>query len=97
MDFLVTHYHVDRDDEFPSTVLTLQNEIHQIEVSTSPIGCVVAFTDSLGYTTEWFEDGKEWINEMRATCAQPEEWDERYWNKVTEAQELIEALKKKVI
>lgn len=96
MSFVITHFNVSRD-EFPSCVLILENEIHQIEVSTSPLGCVVVFTDSVGYTTEWFEDGKEWINENRSVCSEPPEWDDSYWQKVAEAEELIEQLRTKVI
>lgn len=96
MSFIVTHFNVSRD-EFPSCVLILENELHCIEVNTSPLGCVVTFTDSVGCTTEWYGDGKEWINEYRAVCPQPTEWEEGYWQKVAEAEKLMEQLQSRVI
>lgn len=97
MNFSIVHFNVSDDREFPSCVLILQNEIHQLDIATNPLGCVVTFTDSVGCTTEWFEDGKEWISEDRTSCPQPSEWEEDYWFKVTEALHIIDILRTKVL
>ncbi len=97
MRFVVTHFNVDNDENFPTRTLVLSNEIYEIEVISNPLGLVVAFTDSYDQTYEWYEDGKEWIDEDRYVCEDPEEWDENFWQVVTEAEKFCDELSAKVI
>ncbi len=92
MNFVVTHFNVDDDDNFPTKTLVVANHEHEIEVINNPLGLVVAFTDSTDCTYEWYEDGKEWIDEDRFVCEAPEEWQENYWLIVNQAEQFSDML-----
>ena len=92
MDFSLVHFNIDRDENYPTKTVILSNPLHVLEVISTPHGLVVGFTDSFDSNYEWYEDGKEWIDEDRNVCSTPTEWDENFWWIVRQAEKLIDNL-----